>query len=201
MFICAIHMWFLASARQVRGDDKRLAPIKYEDAVPKHDLTRFDVSLYIELATVTKVVRANWPSGKLKLLSKRVVGHRPLRPAKTDNAAASVIPHHTYSSCCACAFVCAGPPLKIFCAQVMHHGFHRVFPIESFWCAKGRLQETTCYVCAVPPKTDIAATYKANPSVVYGGICTYVCLDLGAFTLYCRGDATLLTFTWNYSSG
>ena len=53
-------MWFLASARQVRGEDKRLALIKYEDAVPKHDLTRFDVLLYIELATLTKVVRAIW---------------------------------------------------------------------------------------------------------------------------------------------
>ena len=49
---------FAHCARQDRRDDKRLAPMKYEDAVPKHDLTRFEVSLYIELAAIRKVVRA-----------------------------------------------------------------------------------------------------------------------------------------------
>ena len=64
---------FAHCATQDCRDDKRLAPMKYEDAVPKHDLTRFEVSLYIELGALRKVLRATWLSGKLKFFFRRVV--------------------------------------------------------------------------------------------------------------------------------
>ena len=76
--IVAISIFFAHSARQDRRDGRRLAPKKYEDAVPKHDLTRFEVSLYIELAALRKVVRATRLCGELNFFFRKVVER--LRP-------------------------------------------------------------------------------------------------------------------------